>query len=191
RTDSLVRSLRAMTLHEVHLFLGSVLPLVSETGVELVGGYLIERRASGERPNGPGLALALDSLLEDRGRPWFCVLTALGDLVRPEDLPVLVLAVASENAFRLEEIARLLAEVAVAQPLVPVILLVEPGLFEVYVAQAPRSRAKALLSEAVVTLADAGSPHVAGSLAASAECQEAQRSELVESAISNREFQHG
>jgi hypothetical protein len=189
RTDSVVRSLRAMTPHEVHLFLGSVLPLVSKGGVELVGGYLAEHKGTSRQSNGASLAPALDLLLEGHGRPWFRVLTALSELVRREDLPVLVLT-AGEDASRLEKIARLFAEMAIAQPRVPAVLLVAPGLFEVYVAQAPRSRAKALLCEAVVTLAGPASPRMVSSLTTSAEDREAQPSESVESAISNRELRH-
>ena len=40
--DSLIGSLRAMTTYERTMFLESALPMVSETGVELVGRWLIE-----------------------------------------------------------------------------------------------------------------------------------------------------
>ena len=71
---------------------------------------------------------------------------------RSEFLPVLVLSPAEQNVAGLERIARLLAELAVAQPGVALALLVEQGLFDSYVALAPASRAKSLLRESVITL---------------------------------------
>jgi very-short-patch-repair endonuclease len=146
--DSLIGSLRAMTTYERKMFLESALPMVSETGVELVGRWLIEN--AGVWPECPGLARALDSLLEGRGRPYIRVFTALGELVRLECLPVLVFSLATQDLSRMHGIARLLAELAAAQPRPALMLVVEPALFDVYQAQAPVSRAKALLREAVV-----------------------------------------
>lgn len=148
--DSLIGSLRAMTPYERRMFLESALPMVSENGVELVGCWLIEN--TGERPGRPGLAPLLDALLEGRGRPHVRVFTALGELVRPECLPVLVLSPASQDLSRLQGIARLLAELAAALPGAALIVVVEPELFDAYLAQSPVSRAKALLREAVVTI---------------------------------------
>jgi len=148
--DSLIGSLRAMTTYEKRMFLESALPMVSETGVELVGRWLIENTGVRERPGSPGLAPALDALLEGRGRPYIRVFTALGELVRQECLPVLVLSPASQDLSRLQGIARLLTELAAAQPGAALIVVVEPELFDAYLEQSPVSRAKALLREAVV-----------------------------------------
>ncbi len=90
--------------------------MVSETGVELVGRWLIENTGVRERPGPPGLAPVLDALLEGRGRSYIRVFTALGELVRQECLPVLVFSSASQDLSRLQGIARLLAELAAAQP---------------------------------------------------------------------------
>jgi hypothetical protein len=148
--DSLIGSLRAMTTYEMRMFLESALPIVSETGVELLGRWLIENMA--ERPGSPGLAQALDATLEGRSRPYIRVFTALGELVRPECLPILVLSPSSQDLSRMQGIARLLAELSAAQPVVSLIVVVEPELFDDYLAQSPVSRAKALLREAVVTI---------------------------------------
>ena len=149
---SLERSLRLMTPHEVAMFLESVLPLESETRVERVGRRLIKYAVAGTRFESSGIAADLDLLLEGRGRPWIRVFGAMGDLVPLECLPVLVLSPADQNVARLEGIARLLADLAVAQPGAALALLVEQGLFDSYVALAPASRAKALLRESVITL---------------------------------------
>ncbi len=60
--DSLIGSLRAMTTYERTMFLESALPMVSETGVELVGRWLIENME--EWQGYPRLASVLDALLE-------------------------------------------------------------------------------------------------------------------------------
>ena len=148
--DSLIGSLRAMTTYERTMFLESALPMVSETGVELVGRWLIENTE--EWQGYPGLASVLDALLEGRGRPYIRVFTALGDLVRPECQPVLVFSPASQDLEGLQRIARVVAELAAAQPQPALILVIEPTLFDDYLAQAPISRAKDLLREAVVTI---------------------------------------
>ena len=141
-----------MTAYEKRMFLESALPMVSETGVELVGRWLIENTGVRERPGHPGLAPVLDALLEGRGRPYIRVFTALGELVRRECLPVLVLSPASQDLSRLQGIARLLAELAAAQPGAALIVVVEPELFDDYLEQSPVCCAKALLREAVVTI---------------------------------------
>jgi hypothetical protein len=151
-TGALKRSLRSMTPHEVGIFLESVLPLVSEAGVELVSRRLIERAAAREGRRGSGYASAINSLLEGQGRPWIRVFKAMGELVRQEGLPILVLTPAGQGVPQLESVARLLAELAVAQPRAALILLVETGLFDGYVARASVSRAKALLMGSVVNL---------------------------------------
>ena len=76
----------------------------------------------------------------------------MGQLISLQFLPVLVLSTAEQNVAGLERNARLLAELAAAQPGVALVLLVEQGLFDSYVALAPASRAKALLCESIINL---------------------------------------
>src|SRR5262249_39251579 len=103
--------------------------------------------AEGRRGLGPGLAQELNALLEERGRPWVRVFKAIGALVPQECLPVLVVAWAGPDGTRLERPARLLAELASAQPCATMALVIAPGSFDAYLAQAPESRSKALLRE--------------------------------------------
>ncbi len=149
---SLERSLRLMTPHEVAMFLESVLPLESETRVERVGRRLIKYAAARMWSKSSNIAADLDLLLENRGRPWIRVFEAIGELVPLECLPVLVLSPAKQNVAGLEGIARLLADLAVAQLGAALVLLVEQGLFDSYVTLTPASRAKALLCESVITV---------------------------------------
>jgi very-short-patch-repair endonuclease len=149
---ALISSLRSMTAYEMRTFLESALPTVSESGVERVSRWLIESMGEHDRPGSPGLAPALDALLEGRGRPNVRLFTALGELVRPESLPVLVFSPAHQDPTRLQGTARLLAELAAAQPGAALIVALEPGVFDDYLARSPASRARALLREAVVTI---------------------------------------
>jgi len=181
--ELLGRSLRAMTSYEARIFLESVMPQVSETGVELVSQWLIERAATGERPGGPALALALDSVLEHRGLPWIRVFRAVGELIRQECLPVLVLTPTGQDVARLERVARLLAELAAVQPRAALILLVDTSVFETYLAQAPASRAKALLRESIVALTCPDLPPAVGQLATPANSGESQSLESLEPAV--------
>jgi hypothetical protein len=164
---SVGRSLRAMTPHEVERFLDAAVPLVSETGVELVVRRLIELATAGRRQQATGLAPEFNTLLEGRGRPWLRTLKALGELVPQPCLPILVVAPAGLDSDPepepdpalacLDGVARLLAELAATQPRAAIVLIVEPGLFDTYMARAPESRAKALLRETVLTVTGAGS----------------------------------
>jgi Protein of unknown function (DUF559) len=170
--DSLERSLRLMTPHEVAMFLDSVLPLESETQVERIGRSLIEGPAAATRSGSSGIAASLDLLLDGRGRPWVRVFRAMGDLVPLECLPVLVLSPAQQNVAGMNGIGRLLAELAVAQPGAALALLVERELFDSYAALVPVSRAKALLRESVINLPRPELLVAGGSLTALAESQE-------------------
>ena len=152
--DSLIGPLRAMTPYEIGIFLESALPMVSETGVELVARWLIEHPE--DRSGSPGLASVLDALLEGRGRPFVRVFRALGELVRRECLPVLVLSPAVRDLSVLQGIVRSLAELAAAQPGASLIVAIEPERFDNYLERTPVSRVKALLVEAVVRLNLAG-----------------------------------
>jgi len=177
------RSLRAMTSYEVRIFLESVLPLVSETGVELVSRWLIECATAGQRPADSALAPALDSLLDSCGSPWIRVFRAMGELIRQEYLPILVVTPAGQDLARLEWAGRLLAELAVAQPRVALILLVETRPLNTYLAQTPVSRAKALLRESVVALTCPAPSPADGPVVTSTESREFQSLETTESAI--------
>jgi hypothetical protein len=154
---SLGRSLRTMTRHDVDHVLDSAVPLVGEAGVERVVRGLIERAAAGRRGTAEGLAPELNARLEGHGRPWIRLLRALGELVPQEGLPILLVAPAGRDrdGHGLEGLARLLAELAAAQPRAALALAVEPGQFEAYLHQAPESRAKALLRESVIEVGEA------------------------------------
>ncbi len=110
-----------------------------------------------------GLAARLDVLLDAIPHPWTRVLTALAELVPVSHQPVLAL-IGQENSRQPEAVsavagtARLLSELAIAQPRLSLVLIVEPGLFRAYQDQAPESRAKALLRESVIPLAAKAGP---------------------------------
>jgi uncharacterized protein DUF559 len=151
-TGSLERSLRLMTPHEVSIFLDSALPQESGTRVERIGRGLIECAAAGVRFGSSDIAADLDLRLETRGRPWIRLFAAMGDLIPWERLPVLILNSAEQNVTELDGIARLLANLAAAQPGAALALLVEQGLFDSFVTLALPSRGNALLCESVITL---------------------------------------
>jgi hypothetical protein len=146
------RQLRGMTAHDVAMLLDSTVPLISETGVELAVRRLIELAAQGRRRSVPGLAPELNARLEGRGRPWIRVYRAIGELVPQECLPVLLVAPAGHEASQVVDLARLLADLAEAQPRATLGLLVAPDTFQAYLDQAPESRAKALLRGSVLPL---------------------------------------
>jgi very-short-patch-repair endonuclease len=150
------RKLRGVTAYDVAMLLESTVPLVSETGVELAVRRLIELAAQGRRRSTPGLAPELNALLERRGRPWLRVYRAIGELVPQECLPVLLVAPTGHDRTRLEGLARLLADLAEAQPRATLGLIVEPDTFDDYLAQAPESRAKALLRGSIIRVGDTG-----------------------------------
>jgi Protein of unknown function (DUF559) len=150
-TGSVEGSIQGMTQHEIRTFLELVLPLDCKSGIELVVRRLIAYTA-GVQPGGSGIAPELNLLLDGYGRPWIRVFRAMGELVSPKCLPFLIVSSAGPKMSRLDEIARLVAELATAQPRTGLALLVEPRLFNTYVELAPASRAKALLRESAVTL---------------------------------------
>ncbi len=144
------RKLRAMTAYEVAMLLDSAVPLVSETGVELAVRRLIQLAAQGRRRSIPGLAPELNALLDGRGRPWVRVYRAIGELVPQECLPILIVAPTGHDVSHLVDLARLLADLAEAQPRATLALIVEPNTFDAYLDQAPDSRAKALLRGSII-----------------------------------------
>jgi Protein of unknown function (DUF559) len=150
--QALERSLRLMTPHELGMFLESYLPLKGGTSVALVGRCLIESTAMGTQSEGPAFARELNMLLQGYGRPWICIFRAIGELVDWNCLPVLVVSLAKPSVTGLEGIARLLGELASAQPRGAMALIVSQDLFDSFVALASASRAKALLLESIVTL---------------------------------------
>jgi hypothetical protein len=151
-TGSLKRSLGLMTRHEVKTYLESVLPTESQAGVERLGRCLIDYWVEGTTPNASDFVSNLDLVLENHGRPWLRIFSAIGELVSPEYLPILAVTPTEPSVTSLKRIAHLLAELAQAQPRVPLALLVTPGQFSSYAALAPPSRAKALLCESVLPL---------------------------------------
>jgi Protein of unknown function (DUF559) len=188
----LARSLRLMTSHELGVFLELSLPLESGTSVEIIGRRLIEYAATGIEPGSSRLAPNLDLLLEGHGRPWIHVFSAVGELIELDCLPVLVMSLAKPSVCELERIARLLAELAVAQPRSGLVLLVQQDLFVSFVRQAPASRAKALLLESIVNLDREDLSITAGSNSTSVESGESTLDDSVanalESAISDLQF---
>jgi hypothetical protein len=185
-------SLRLMTSHELGVFLELSLPLESGTSVEIIGRRLIEYAATGIEPGSSRLAPNLDLLLEGYGRPWIHVFSAVGELIELDCLPVLVMSLAKPSVCELERIARLLAELAVAQPRSGLVLLVQQDLFVSCVRLAPASRAKALLLESIVTLDREDLSITAGSNSTSVESGESTLDNSVanalESAISDLQF---
>ncbi len=131
------RSLRRMTDYEVARFFDSAVPMVSETGVELAARRLIELSAHDRREFPSDLAPDLDARLDGHGRPWIRVFRALGELVPQAVLPVLVVAPNRRNLPQLEGLARLLADLAEAQPLAAIFLIIETDWFDTYLDQAP------------------------------------------------------
>ena len=153
---ALGRSLRGMTRYDADRFFDSAVLLESRTGVERVARRLIELAAEGRRGSAPGLAPELNALLHGHGRPWVRLLEALGELVPQECLPVLLVAPADGDHPRppLDDLARLLAELAVTQPRAAIALIVEPDRFEADLGRAPDSRAKALLREGILEVGE-------------------------------------
>ena len=132
------RQLRGMTAHDVARLLDSAVPLVSESGVELAVRRLIELAAQGHRRSKAGLGPELNAGLEGHGRPWLRVYRAIGELVPQECLPVLLAAPAGQDLSQLVSLARLLADLAEAQPQATLGLIVEPDAF----ARVPRPGAR-------------------------------------------------
>jgi very-short-patch-repair endonuclease len=179
----LARSLRLMTSHELGVFLELSLPLESGTSVEIIGRHLIEYAATGIEPGSSRLAPNLDLLLEGHGRPWIRVFSAVGELIDLDCLPVLVMSLAKPSVCELERIARLLAELAVAQPRSGLVLLVQQDPFDSFVRLAPASRAKALLLESIVNLGGEDLSVTAGSDSTSVESGESTRDDSVANAL--------
>lgn len=117
------------------------------------------------------LPAGLDASLAEYPRPWVRVLVALGALILQERQPVLALicrgdADDPEWFTRLCAVARLSTELAIAQHTLSLALIVEPAAWNAYLQQAPESRVKALLREAVVCLTDTPAEGIRQRLAA-------------------------
>src|SRR5262249_56734460 len=123
-------------------FCAWAVPREGRTRVGRVARRLIELAAEGRRGSEPGLAPELDALLEGNGRPWVRLLEALGELVPQECLPVLLVVPAAGDHQRPppDDLARLLAELAAAQPRVALALIVGPRRLPADLAPAPPSR---------------------------------------------------
>jgi hypothetical protein len=170
---SLGQSLHLMTSHEIATFLEAVLPLETETQVERVARFLIEHTIEDRlRPTGQGLPSTLDSALEGFGRPWLRVFRAVSEIVPANHSPVFVMRSGMQNVTGLEETARILTEMATAQPRTALNWLVEPMQFASYNRQAPPSRVKALLHESIISLTGPSLPTVASPRATAIESSE-------------------
>ena len=139
-----------MTRHELDLFFESVLPIDAEPEVNRVCRYLIECNEGSAAVNPVIPAADLDGLLEGLGPPWIRVFRMIGQLIPGERLPLLAVSLDEPSLPKLERLARLLAEMAAAQPRIGLALLVEPDVFADYSARAPASRARSLLHDSVV-----------------------------------------
>lgn len=156
--QELGHSLRTRSSVELAIFLECALPTASATGVETACRWLLCRGMDGT-VMGDGLPAGLDASLAEYPRPWVRVLVALGALILHERQPVLALICRSdagdpEGFTRLSAAARLATELAVAQPVLSLALIVDPAVWSAYLERAPESRVKALLRETVVCLTD-------------------------------------
>lgn len=170
---SLGPSLRGMTPYEIGMFLDGVLPSISPAGAETACRWALRDAAergwrrsvggpnavAGELDHELGAGMAVSPCVHPRLR----VLVALGEIVPPERQPVLVLAhpgrrpVDEPGAWPwVEHAARMLADLAFAQPRVMTCLALEPALLGAYLDRAAESRAKAMVRGSIVTVPDAG-----------------------------------
>ena len=120
-------------------------------------GWILERTAAGEAVAAPGLAARLGAAIGCRAGdgPSERALVALGELIPPGTGPAVLAARRSDGAEAtawVEEAARSLARLALAQPRLTTILVVEPGDLDVYLRRAPESREKALIRSGIVAL---------------------------------------
>jgi hypothetical protein len=151
------------------MFLDRVLPSVSATGVETACRWVLSAAAArdwrdvdgGAPADFRGLGTALESsasaIASPCVHPGLRALVALGELVPPERQPVLVLAHPGhgEPAW-VDRGARLLADLAMAQPRLACCLVQEPCLLRAYLDGAAETRAKAMVRESIVTVPDDG-----------------------------------
>ncbi len=156
--DDLGRRLARMTPMELGLFREAAGPVGGDSGVEATCRWLLERAADGEDLAGPGLAsrlgLAVPGLAG--GGPSERGLVALGGLIEPGAGPVLLAARGADGpgaSAWVEDAARSLAALALAQPRLAAILAVAPCDLEAYLRSAPESREKALIRSGVVAVA--------------------------------------
>jgi very-short-patch-repair endonuclease len=162
---SLGPSLRVKTPFEIAMFLDRVLPSVSATGVETACRWVLctaatqdWRDVDGDVPadfRGLGERVGSYTIASPCVHPELRALVALGELVPPERQPVLVLAHPGDGVPAwVDRAARLLAELAFAQPRLACCLVLEPGLLRGYLDGAAESRAKAMVRESIVTVPD-------------------------------------
>jgi very-short-patch-repair endonuclease len=158
--EQITRSLRLMTPMELAMFLDRALPLPSATGVEAACKLVLLQsiRNVSRDPGVEQIVRGLDSELSTLARPWLRVLAALGDLLAPESQPVLVLSSPKDHdepaaIVWIDQAACLLTDLAIAQPRLPLCLLVEPANLQNYLDRAAESRGKALVRESVITIA--------------------------------------
>jgi very-short-patch-repair endonuclease len=162
---SLGPSLRGKTPFELAMFLDRMLPSVSSTGVETACRWVLCTAAGRDWRDVDGGAPAdlrgLGAELESFTNASPCVhpdlraVVALGELVPPERQPVLVLAPPGHGAPTwVDRAARMLADLALAQPRLACCLVLEADWLRAYLDGAGESRARALVRESVVTIPD-------------------------------------
>jgi very-short-patch-repair endonuclease len=158
--EVLTQSFRDTTPIELAMFLDRALPLSSATGVEAACRWLLLQAVEGALRVGAGkeLARGLDSALMEYPRPWLRVLVALAELLTSDRQPILALRPGKHTdepvaVAWIEQAARVLADLAMAQPKLSLALVVEPASLQTYLECAEESRAKSLVRESVVVIA--------------------------------------
>jgi hypothetical protein len=150
---------------ELSMFLEAALPGSDHAGAEVLCRRILSEAARNPEGRVPrdGLAARLIAAMEGHARPWESILEAFDRLVPRSSQPVLAvvergLPGEAEAVARLDQGARVLAELSLARPGLSLILAAEPAPFEAYQARAPESRAKALMRESVVAIDEATDP---------------------------------
>ncbi len=147
--DELGARIRRMTAVELGLFIDEVLPGLGNERAEATCRWILERAVAGDLFTAPGFAATLSNRLGERA------LVVLGDLIPRETCPVLLATCGPERpgaTTLIEEIARALAHLVVAQPRLPTILAVEAADLAAYLSRGSESREKALIRSGVVPL---------------------------------------
>jgi Protein of unknown function (DUF559) len=157
--DDLGGRIARMSRPELELFLEEALPDRDGEGVEAACRWILQGTADGMHLAGPGLASRLGSALSSPAglEPTGRALDALGALIAPGSGPVILASRAPDDAEApawFEAAARSMARLALAQPRLSAILLVDPAVLDAYLRVAPESREKALIRSGVVAVGD-------------------------------------
>jgi very-short-patch-repair endonuclease len=151
--------------YERAMFLDAVLPGPSPSVMETVCRWLLEGPDDGGPIAADAMAAHLVSENPDGGGAQARVVSALLGLVPAGSDPVLLLAgrgdPTPEATALSEATARLLAEMAAANPRLTLVLAVAAGAFEAFDRLAPETRAKALVREGVIRVEGLGEDVIA------------------------------